>query len=223
MKHLLLFALLASFCHASEIVEKAVLLDEILSAASEHELIASFEDASMIGASLRAMRTHQQSPGNSAAFDARVAQVIKESVESSAIATFSVEELKLLKELAAGSATERHLALKVLGMSTSQNPQSMQKLSAVFMDFSQGALEQVRQTSREKTVRNNLRQIASAAQQYFLETGKDTVKLEDLVGPDKYIRRISPVGDESYPETIQQADSTVSAKFPDGEVHSLDL
>ncbi|HEX2853129.1 MAG TPA: hypothetical protein VHO24_07820 [Opitutaceae bacterium] len=55
--------------------------------------------------------------------------------------------------------------------------------------------------SKEEITRgvlNNLRQISAAADQYFLETGKTSVTLTELVGPTKYIRRLVPLDGESY-------------------------
>lgn len=47
-------------------------------------------------------------------------------------------------------------------------------------------------------MRNNLRQLAAAADQHYLERGVTTARYEELVGPAKYIRRINPVGGEDY-------------------------
>jgi hypothetical protein len=49
-----------------------------------------------------------------------------------------------------------------------------------------------------QAIRNNLRQIAAAADQYYLEYGKNTVALSELVGPTKYIKQLNPVDGESY-------------------------
>ena len=49
-----------------------------------------------------------------------------------------------------------------------------------------------------KQVTNNLRQIAAASDQYFLEYGISTVRLDQLVGPDKYIRELKPADGEDY-------------------------
>lgn len=49
-----------------------------------------------------------------------------------------------------------------------------------------------------KAVLNNLRQIAAAADQYYLEFGKTSVTLAELVGPTKYIRQLKPVDGETY-------------------------
>jgi type IV pilus assembly protein PilA len=60
------------------------------------------------------------------------------------------------------------------------------------------AFQKVRATSQEKAILNNLRQLAAAADQYYLEYGVDTVTYDKLVGPDKYIRQITPIAGEDY-------------------------
>ena len=60
------------------------------------------------------------------------------------------------------------------------------------------AFEKVRRSSMEKAILNNLRQLAAAADQFFLENGVDKVKLEQIVGPDKYIKKLNPVDGEDY-------------------------
>ena len=64
------------------------------------------------------------------------------------------------------------------------------------------AFQKVRTTSQTKTITNNLRQLASAADQYFLENGLATVASADLVGTDKYIKTMSTVAGESYTTPI---------------------
>lgn len=64
------------------------------------------------------------------------------------------------------------------------------------------AFQKVRATSQEKAITNNLRQIASAADQYFLENGVETVALTALVGPTLYVKSLPPVAGETYPATI---------------------
>jgi hypothetical protein len=60
----------------------------------------------------------------------------------------------------------------------------------------------VRARLREKVVRkeilNNLRQIAASADQFYFESGKKTVTLNELIGPTKYIRALHSVDGESY-------------------------
>jgi LysM repeat protein len=47
-------------------------------------------------------------------------------------------------------------------------------------------------------IQNNLRQIVAAADQYFLETGKERITIDELVGPEKYIKRLDSVSGEDY-------------------------
>ena len=61
------------------------------------------------------------------------------------------------------------------------------------------AFQKVRATSQQKTVLNNLRQLASASQQYFLENGSaSSVAYAELVGTDKYVTSMKAVADEDY-------------------------
>jgi len=66
------------------------------------------------------------------------------------------------------------------------------------------AFQKVRQTSQEKAITNNLRQLASAADQYFLEKGVTSVLSADLVGADKYVKTFKLVAGETYPTSISQ-------------------
>jgi len=84
------------------------------------------------------------------------------------------------------------------------------------------AFQKVRETSREKAVLNNLRQIASAADQYFLENGVTEVKVSELVGPNGYIRSLEPVGGESYLDLVISTDmDEISVTLDDGSVVSI--
>lgn len=60
------------------------------------------------------------------------------------------------------------------------------------------AFQKVRTTTQEKAVTNNLRQLAAAADQYYLEHGVANTSFDQLVGPDRYIKRINPVAGENY-------------------------
>jgi type IV pilus assembly protein PilA len=66
------------------------------------------------------------------------------------------------------------------------------------------AFQKIKQKSQDNTVLNNARQLAAAADQYFLETGVTTVASTDLVGPTQYIRYQQPVGNEVYPSFLTQ-------------------
>jgi type IV pilus assembly protein PilA len=61
------------------------------------------------------------------------------------------------------------------------------------------AFQRVTQASQNKAVLNNARQLSSAADQYFMESGVSTVTLSDLVGPTTYIKALNSVASENYP------------------------
>jgi hypothetical protein len=50
----------------------------------------------------------------------------------------------------------------------------------------------------KKKVLNNLRQLAAAADQFYLETGRTSTSFDELVGATKYVKRINPVDGETY-------------------------
>jgi type IV pilus assembly protein PilA len=68
------------------------------------------------------------------------------------------------------------------------------------------AFQKVRASSQDKAVVNNLRQLSSAADQYFLEKGVSQVTSTELVGSNssQYIKVIQTVAAETYDTTINQ-------------------
>jgi hypothetical protein len=58
--------------------------------------------------------------------------------------------------------------------------------------------------SVDKAVLNNARQLAAAADQYYLENGVTSVARADLIGPTAYIRALNTVSGESYPTHFAQ-------------------
>lgn len=50
----------------------------------------------------------------------------------------------------------------------------------------------------KKSVLNNLRQLAAAADQYYLENGRSTASYDQLVGPTKYVKQLVPAAGEDY-------------------------
>jgi type IV pilus assembly protein PilA len=64
--------------------------------------------------------------------------------------------------------------------------------------------QKVRTVSQDKTVMNNARQLAAAADQYFLESGSNTAALASLVGATNYVKVLSTVASETYPDFYTQ-------------------
>jgi type IV pilus assembly protein PilA len=62
------------------------------------------------------------------------------------------------------------------------------------------AFQKVRTTSQQKTALNNLRQLASAAQQYMMETGATSAPYANIVKSDGtgWLTTIESVAGESY-------------------------
>jgi type IV pilus assembly protein PilA len=66
------------------------------------------------------------------------------------------------------------------------------------------AFQKVRSSSQDKAVLNNVRQLASAADQYFLENGVNNVGSTALVGPTNYVKTFQTVANELYPANYTQ-------------------
>lgn len=75
------------------------------------------------------------------------------------------------------------------------------------------AFQKVRASSQDKAVSNNLRQLSSAADQYFLENGVSAVTSSLLVGTNssQYIKQVQTVAGESYSGLQQGSAVTASA------------
>ena len=72
------------------------------------------------------------------------------------------------------------------------------------------AFQKVRTTSQEKTIKNNLRQLASGADQHFLENGVTTVTSSALLGTDAYIKAMDQVAGETYPSPITSTQTSLT-------------
>ena len=66
------------------------------------------------------------------------------------------------------------------------------------------AFQKVRMASQDKAVMNNARQMAGAADQYFLENGATTAALSSLLGASNYVKALSTVASETYPDFYTQ-------------------
>ena len=66
------------------------------------------------------------------------------------------------------------------------------------------AFQKVRQSSQDKAVLNNARQLSAAADQYFLENGVSSVASTNLVGATNYVKAVNTVAGETYPSNFTQ-------------------
>ncbi|GAB4273273.1 MAG TPA: pilus assembly protein [Opitutae bacterium] len=77
------------------------------------------------------------------------------------------------------------------------------------------AFNKVREESRRKAIINNLRQVASAGQQYILENGVSSCKYNKLKGV--YFNDITPVAGESYKTlVIKESGGTLQVRTKGG-------
>ena len=79
------------------------------------------------------------------------------------------------------------------------------------------AFQKVRSASQDKTVLNNIRQLAAAADQYYLENGVSSVAGVSLIGSANYVKNLNTVAKETYPGGFTQgftitADSIAGAR-----------
>ena len=66
------------------------------------------------------------------------------------------------------------------------------------------AFQKVRTSSQDKAVLNNARQLAAAADQYFLENGVTTAASISLIGATNYVKAVNTVARETYPTNYTQ-------------------
>jgi len=66
------------------------------------------------------------------------------------------------------------------------------------------AFQKVRQSSQDKAVLNNVRQLSAAADQYYLENGVSTEAQTNLVGPTAYVKALNTAAGETYPDNFTQ-------------------
>jgi type IV pilus assembly protein PilA len=69
------------------------------------------------------------------------------------------------------------------------------------------AFQKVRTSSQDKAVMNNARQLAAAADQYFLENGVSSVTQGALVGSTNYVKSLNLVASETYPGGYTQGEA----------------
>ena len=67
------------------------------------------------------------------------------------------------------------------------------------------AFQKVRSASQDKAVLNNMRQLGGAADQFFLENGTNQAAIASLIGSSNYIKILSTVANEIYPQNYSQS------------------
>jgi len=68
------------------------------------------------------------------------------------------------------------------------------------------AFQKVRQSSQDKAVLNNARQLSAAADQFYLEKGVSSAASTDLVGTTNYVKSLNTVASETYPTGFTQGE-----------------
>jgi type IV pilus assembly protein PilA len=66
------------------------------------------------------------------------------------------------------------------------------------------AFQKVRVASQDKAVLNNARQMAAAADQYYLENGATFAAPTNLIGATNYVKALNTVASEQYPTGYTQ-------------------
>jgi type IV pilus assembly protein PilA len=66
------------------------------------------------------------------------------------------------------------------------------------------AFQKVRQASQDKAVMNNARQMAAAADSYYLESGASFASSTSLIGAANYVKSLNTVAGENYPDSYTQ-------------------
>ena len=80
------------------------------------------------------------------------------------------------------------------------------------------AFQKVHAASQEKAVLNNLRMLAAAADQHYLETGTRSATYDQLVGPMHYVKAIRPVAGENYRTIRFVQGEALRVRLPNGRV-----
>ena len=63
--------------------------------------------------------------------------------------------------------------------------------------------------AHDNMVLSNAHALSSASEMYMMENGVKSVRFEDLIGPDKMLKRFTKVGDEVYPTIFRAEDHGV--------------
>jgi hypothetical protein len=80
------------------------------------------------------------------------------------------------------------------------------------------AAKKVRESSVERAILKNLRHLSLAADQFYLENGKDKVAAADLIGEGKYIIHLTSVDGERYDELLLEQGHPIVVTRRNGSV-----
>jgi type IV pilus assembly protein PilA len=64
------------------------------------------------------------------------------------------------------------------------------------------AYKKIRDSTQDKAIINNARQLAAAFDQYTMETGRSSALVDALIGPTSYIKSLDTIAGETYPTVI---------------------
>jgi hypothetical protein len=95
------------------------------------------------------------------------------------------------------------------------DPATMQAVLAAIAELEQQQQAQAAEDARiDRVVRNNLRQLAQGADQYFTERGVSSVTSVALVGTNssQYVKTFFPAAGETYPPIILQGQPIISSR-----------
>ena len=101
-----------------------------------------------------------------------------------------------------------------IAMATVYNPVTVGLLAAMAIP----AFQKVRVASQEKAVLNNLRMLAAAADQHYLETGQRAANFADIVGPTRYVKELQSIVGENYRQIRFVQGELLIVRLPDGRV-----
>jgi type IV pilus assembly protein PilA len=93
------------------------------------------------------------------------------------------------------------------------NPMTIGLMAAVAIP----AFQKTRAVSEENAVMNNLRQLAAAAEQHYLETGTTTATYDQLVGPQRYVKALNPLAGENYRALRFQQGQPIRVRLQNGK------
>jgi len=85
------------------------------------------------------------------------------------------------------------------------------------------AFQKVRANSQAMAITNNLRMLAAAADQHYLEKRVNTATYDDLVGPDKYVKAVVSVAGEDYRQIVFAQGRRLTVHLPDGRAFSYPM